>query len=126
MSPIRVEQDAATVKAKAAQRALMERLRTLVAAGATIPDAFAQLKTSADGWHIGDHEQYLASVVPAEARQLPAASLSTIISGDGGLHLFWLVSRAQERPAPDEVSGPLRERLREGVSIERIGPRAAP
>lgn len=111
--------DAATAKARTAQRTLMERLRTLVAAGATIPAAFAQLKPPADGWHIGDHEQYLASVVPVEARGLAPGSLSAIIPGDSGLHLFWLVSRTQQRPPADEVSGPLRERLREGATIER-------
>ncbi|NVN92744.1 MAG: hypothetical protein HXX11_19410 [Desulfuromonadales bacterium] len=103
-------------------RARMERLRAMVAAGATIPDAFARLQLDGTLWHIGDHEEYPADVIPPEARDLPPASLSGIISGDGGLHLFRIHQRKQILPTSDEIRGPLRDRLRRDAVIERIEP----
>jgi len=110
--------DADDEQERASGRVLMERLRALVAAGATIPNAYTKLQVEGDAWHIGDHEEYSYDVIPPEARDLPLASLSKIIPGDGGLHLFVIHQRKQILPAGDEIRGPLRERLRRDAVIE--------
>jgi hypothetical protein len=96
----------------------MERLRALCAAGESIPVAFPKVGADAADWHIGDHEEYPYDVVPAEAHDLTAGSLSAIIPGDGGLHLFRIVERRGPPPAPGLVRAALRERLRRGKMIE--------
>lgn len=110
--------DADDVKQRAAGRTLLERLRTLVEAGATIPDAFTRLQADGALWHIGDHEEYQSIILPTEAQNLPPGVLSPIIPGDGGLHLFKIYQRKQERPFIDDVRVPLLSRLRLDASIE--------
>lgn len=107
--------DAEDEKNRASDRALLERLRALVEAGATIPEAYTQLNVDGARWHIGDHEDYPYEVIPAEAHDLPPGSLSPIIPGDGGLHLFKIYQRRQEIPVRGMLSG----RLRQDATIER-------
>jgi hypothetical protein len=110
--------DSRTKKAQAAQRAAIERLRGLVASGSTIPSAYGTLGVAGDSWHIGDHEEYPYGLVPPAARDLPAGSLSEVIPGDGGLHLFKIIEHKQVRPAADSVSSVLRPYLRRESVIE--------
>jgi len=112
--------DSKAKKAQAAQRAAVDRLRGLVAAGDTIPSGYDKLGISGSAWHVGDHEEYPYEVIPPEARDLPAGSLSPVVPGDGGLHLFKIIEHKQVRPAADSVSAVLRPYLREGKSIELI------
>lgn len=80
--------------------ALMERLRSLVEAGASIPEAFNQLQVDGSNWHIGDHEVYPASALPDETRELPPGGLSSVLAGSDGFNLF----RLYERKIPvDEI-----------------------
>jgi hypothetical protein len=110
--------DSKTKKAQAAQRAAIDRLRGLVAAGETIPSAYNTLTVSGDAWHIGDHEEYPYQMVPPEARDLPAGALSQVIPGNGGLHLFKIIEHKEVRPAASSVSSVLRPHLRQGKVIE--------
>lgn len=87
-------------KAQKAGLALMERLRTMMADGATIPAAFNQLQVDGSNWHIGDHEEYPASALPDETRQLPPGGLSSVLAGSDGYNLF----KVYERKIPvDEI-----------------------
>ncbi|OGU13422.1 MAG: hypothetical protein A2076_17390 [Geobacteraceae bacterium GWC2_53_11] len=110
--------DAEDEKVRVADRARLEQLRALVVAGATIPDAYTQLIADGSSWHIGDHEEYLALVLPVEVHNLQSGSLSAIIPGDGGLHLFKIHQRKEVLPPRDEVRNPLFTILRLEATIE--------
>ena len=110
--------DVKSKKAQAAQRAAVDRLRGLVASGDTIPSGYEKLGISGTSWHIGAHEEYPYDVVPAEAHDLPAGSLSPVIPGNGGLHLFKIIDHKHALPDADVVRSALRPRLREGKTIE--------
>jgi len=110
--------DSADENEQTAGRARLERLRSLAEAGATIPQAYEKLQVDGNPWHIGDHEEYPAEVVPAEARDLPPGSLSGIIPGDGGLHLFRIYQVKKELPPSEEIHGLLLEWLRRDATIE--------
>ena len=118
--------DSKTKKAQAAQHAAIERLRGLVAAGGTIPSAYNSLGVTGDPWHVGDHEEYPYELLPPDARDLPAGTLSQVISSDGGLHLFKIIEHKQVRPAADSVSSVLRPYLRQGKVIEILAGGARP
>jgi hypothetical protein len=90
-----------------------------VVEGATIPDAFTRTQLDGTLWHIGDHEEYTYEVIPAEAHDLPLGSISPIIPGDGGLHLFKIYGSKEFQPPADVVSSPLHEQLRRDAAIER-------
>lgn len=109
--------DAEDAEQRAAGRSRIEQLRALAVKGATIPEAYSQLNVDGAAWHIGDHEEYLTEVLPAEVHNLAAGSLSPIIPGDGGLHLFRIYSRTEERPPRDEYRSPLLTRLRLDADI---------
>jgi len=111
--------DAPDKKGRAAGMAQLKRMRALVKAGATIPQAYARLRVNGDYWHIGDHEEYPYDVLPVGVRDLQAGALSRIIPGDGGLHLFRIYQRTQELPPSDDVHVPLNARLRQDAVIER-------
>jgi hypothetical protein len=110
--------DSETKKGQASQRAAIDRLRKLVAAGDTIPSGYAKLHVPGEAWHIGDHEEYSVEVVPPEARDLPAGTLSAVLAGNGGLHLFKIVEHKQVRADPDAVRSVLFPRLRQGKTVE--------
>lgn len=111
--------DAEDEKIRTADRAQMEQLRTLVEAGATIPEAYTKLRVDGAAWHIGDHEEYPYEVIPSEAHDLPPGSLSPIIPGNGGLHLFKIYQRKQELPPSSEIRSLLSESLRRDATIVR-------
>ena len=117
--------DAPQAAKRAQGRAAMERLRGLVAGGATIPAAYSELGTDGAGWHLGDHEEYPYDVVPPQARDLPAGRVSPLIEGNGGLHLFTIIERKQTRPAAELVRAALHDKLHAGKAIEVVqGPAA--
>jgi hypothetical protein len=113
--------DAPRPKQQAAQRKTLEHLRALVADGATIPEAYKKLGPDAANWHIGDHEEYPYDVVPAEAHDLPVDALSPIVPGNGGLHLFKIHQHKRVLPPAEAVHALVRERLRQGKTIELVG-----
>jgi hypothetical protein len=114
--------DAEQAKQRGEQRAAMERLRALVMDGATIPASYEKIGAIAANWHIGDHEEYPYEVIPAEARDLPPGSLSSVIPGDGGLHLFKIYARKRVMPPPgmSMVRQAVRERLRGGKTVDLL------
>ena len=114
--------DAEDEKERAAGRTVLERLRTLVEGGATIPDAYTRLQVDGTLWHIGDQEEYAVDLLPSEAQDLPVGTLSKIIPGDGGLHLFKVYQRKQELPPGDLITSPLYSLLRLNATIERPEP----
>ena len=107
-------------KPQAAQRAAMDRLHGLVATGDSIPSGYEKMGVPGTAWHIGDHEEYPYNVVPAEAHDLPSGSLSPVIPGDGGLHLFKIIDHKHVLPDADVVHSALRPRLRQGKTIQTI------
>ncbi|HEX2658602.1 MAG TPA: hypothetical protein VHU40_10025 [Polyangia bacterium] len=113
--------DAATPTARAAQRKAIDQLHDRAAAGQTISAAFQTLTgVKAADWHVGDHEEYPVSVIPAGVRELDAGSVSAVTPGDGGLHLFKIHARKTTPPAFDIVHEALRQRLLENRLIEAI------
>src|SRR5262249_41084938 len=106
-------------KRQAAGRADLERLRALAVKGATIPDAYAKLHLNGELWHVGTHEKYPEAVIPAGAQKLLPNTLSPILPGDGGLHLFFLYGHEPEPPPAARVRERLREPLRREGDIER-------
>lgn len=103
---------------RAAGNELMEKLRELVVAGSTIPVAYEKLQSDGRSWHIGDHEEYSSDDLPDEVRDLLVGSLSPVIPGDGGLHLFKIHQRKEEPPAREEVRGILLDQLRMDATID--------
>jgi hypothetical protein len=80
--------DADTPAEQAARRQAIETLRTKVQGGESFVAVWTSLGVDAGPWHVADGETYPYDVVPAEARDLPVGQLSTVIPGNGGLHLF--------------------------------------
>ncbi len=80
-------------KGQQAGLALMEKLRAMVEGGATIQDAFNRLQVDGSNWHIGDHEEYPASVLPDETRDLPPGGLSKVLVSSDGYNLFKIHDR---------------------------------
>jgi hypothetical protein len=103
---------------RAAGNELMEKLRELVVAGSTIPAAYEKLQSDGRSWHIGDHEEYAIDDLPDEVRDLLAGSLSPVVPGDGGLHLFKIHQRKEEPPSREEVRGILLDQLRMDATID--------
>jgi hypothetical protein len=115
--------DAPKKATTAKQKKQLESLRGLVVAGQTIPEAFKTLPgVDSAAWHIGDHEEYPYDVVPAEAHDLPAGSVSPVVAGDGGQHLFKIHAHKTTTPPADVVHALVRDKLREGKAIEILDP----
>ena len=114
--------NASTFAERAGQRKTIESLQARALAGDAIPDAFKELTggIKAADWHIGDHEEYPVAAVPAAARDLTAGSVSSVISADGGLHLFKVYARKLNPPSMSVVHAVVRDRLLEGKVIEVI------
>jgi hypothetical protein len=111
--------DAKKASVTAQQKKSLATLREKVLAGESLPTAFKTLPgIDGEAWHIGDHEEYPYDVVPPEAHDLPPGSVSPIIPGNGGLHLFKILDRKLTPPPPDAVHARLRDRLREGKMLE--------
>lgn len=113
--------DASDEKGLADGGAQLEQLRNAVLSGETIPAAFARLQFDGSDWHIGDHEEYQVEVLPAEIRELPLETLSPVIAGDGGRHLFKIHQRRELPPPVEEVRQLLRSYLYQDAAIEKIG-----
>lgn len=113
--------DAVDGKGLADGGAQLEQLRKAVMNGETIAAAFARLQFDGSDWHIGDHEEYPVEVLPAEVRDLPQKSLSPLIAGDGGRHLFKIHQRRELPPPAEEVRQLLRSYLYQDAAIEKIG-----
>lgn len=115
--------DAEDVEVRNTNRKLLEQLRKLVKKGATIPEGYKQLHADGSLWHIGDHEEYEYDIVSAGARDLPAGGLSTIIPGDGGLHLYKIHQRKSIPASSRDIRVLLNLRLRSSAAIEyRVAP----
>jgi hypothetical protein len=111
--------DAPKAKDKAANKKLLERLRTSAMAGTRIPEGWKTLGAAGELWHIGDHEEYGYEVLPREARDTLAGKVSPIAVGDGGLHLFQVYERKELPPPAEEVRGILRAALRDEAKIDK-------
>ena len=85
--------DADTLLAQQERRRAMDQLRVNVGRGMTFEAAWVALRVAPEVWHIGEHETYPVAVIPVEARNLPVGTLSPVIPGDGGLHLFRILGR---------------------------------
>lgn len=115
--------DAKKKSTTAKQKKSLEELRALVVAGQTIPKGFETLKgVDANAWHVGDHEEYPYTVVPAEARDLAPGGISPVVAGDGGLHLFQIYARKTTPPPAEAVHQLVRARLRDGKAIQILDP----
>ena len=110
---------------RAANRKAIEAMRVLVQGGATVPAAYQQ-QHGLDGtmWHIGDHETYSTSVLPAPTHGLQPGAVSDVIAGDGGLHLFRVFERLEQLPEADRFAPQLKDRLRDGAKVELAAPAA--
>ncbi|MCW5893396.1 MAG: hypothetical protein KIT14_23015 [bacterium] len=73
------------------QRAIAT-LRTRVVAGEGMSAAWIALGQDGNVWHVGESELYEYAVIPLAARDLPVGSVSPVIPGDGGLHLFRILA----------------------------------
>lgn len=78
---------------QAARRAAIERLRLAVERGGSFEAAWQALGVAPEAWHVGESESYPVALIPAAARALPPGSVSVVIPGDGGLHLFRILRR---------------------------------
>lgn len=103
-------------------RMQITRLREMVANGNTIPQAYAKMNLDGSMWHIGDHEEYPYDVIPEEARDLKPGTLSPLITGNGGIHLFWIYQKKEEKPPAESVHAVLIPRLRDVATIEYATP----
>lgn len=112
--------DEAEEKDRAVTLALLVKLRDLVKAGSSIPEAFNKLIVDGSNWHIGDHEEYPYDVIPAEASDLPPGSLSEILPGDEGKHLFKIYAKKEQYPSSAEFRYILNDHLRKDASINVI------
>jgi hypothetical protein len=112
--------DAASEKERADTLALLVKLRDLVKAGSSIPAAFDKLVADGSSWHIGDHEEYPYDVIAPEARDLPPGSLSEILPGDEGKHLFKIYAKKEQLPSSAEFRYILNEHLRKNATITVI------
>ncbi len=112
--------DAKKKKQLAADRATIEKLRVATVGGAKIPEAWKKLGVASDAWHVGDHEEYAYDVVPPTARDLAPGSISPVIPGNGGMHLFQVYARKRTMPPDEKTRALLREKLRKDAKIERV------
>ncbi len=85
--------DASTPTEQAVHRKTMEALREKIEAGGAFIASWNSLGVDGTYWHVAEKETYSADVIPEAARNLPIGSLSPILPGDGGLHLFRILGR---------------------------------
>ena len=85
--------NADSAEEKAAQRKLMETLREKIEEGGTFVASWNTLSADGTYWHVAENETYAADVLPEGARNLDIGTLSPILPGDGGLHLFRILGR---------------------------------
>lgn len=85
--------DAQMPAGQAKRRAMIEALRTKIEGGSAFVAAFESMHVDPAVWHVAEGETYPYDVIPEGARDLPVGSLSAIIPGNGGLHLFRILGR---------------------------------
>jgi hypothetical protein len=85
--------DAGAPTPQAARQRAIEALRAKVVAGTPMVAAWQSLGVDGEPWHVAEGESYDYDVIPAAARDLPVGTVSPIIPGDGGLHLFRILAR---------------------------------
>lgn len=85
--------DAPSPAAQAKRHAMIEALRAKIEGGTAFVAAFESMHVDPAVWHVAEGETYPQDVIPEGARDLPAGSLSAIIPGNGGLHLFRILGR---------------------------------
>jgi hypothetical protein len=85
--------NAESASRQSAQRDAMENLRTKVSSGASFLKSWKALGVDGKNWHVAEGEVYPYAVVHEDARDLPEGSVSDILPGEGGLHLFRIVAR---------------------------------
>lgn len=90
--------NANTRKKQAVQRKVMEALRAKVVAGGAFIASWKELGVNGTLWHVAEHETYPQNVLPEGAQNLPVGSISPILPGDGGLHLFRILGRETAKP----------------------------
>jgi hypothetical protein len=56
-------------------------------------EAWTALGQDGNVWHVAESETYEYAVLPEKARDLPPGTVSPVIPGDGGLHLFRILAR---------------------------------
>lgn len=111
--------DADDATERAAARTALEKMRSLVVKGMTIPTAFAKLQLDGSLWHIGDHEMYPYEAIPPEARDLRSGAVSPVLPGDGGQHLFMIYEKKEQLAPIEVISSHLRDELRRRATIEQ-------
>lgn len=89
--------NAPTPGARTKQKQQMDTLRAKVLGGSSFTAAWNALNYDGALWHVADGETYPYEVVSEEARDLAVGSVSEVIPGNGGLHLFRIVAHD---PAP--------------------------
>ncbi len=89
--------DASSAGEQVQRRAALDALRAKVEAGAGFSEAFRSLHADPGPWHVAEGETYPYDVIPAAARDLPVGTLSTVIPGNGGLHLFRILGRERSQ-----------------------------
>lgn len=85
--------DASTPTEQVVHRKTMEALREKIEAGGAFIASWNTLGADGTYWHVAEKETDSADVIPEAARNLPIGSLSPIVPGDGGLHLFRILGR---------------------------------
>ena len=85
--------DADAAQQQAAQVAAMAALRERVVAGGGFNASWNALNLDGANWHVAEGETYPSDVLPAEVRNLPAGTITPVVPGDGGLHLFRIIRR---------------------------------
>lgn len=75
-----------------AHRQAIAALRTRVVAGESMTEAWTALGQDGNVWHVAESETYEYAVLPAAARDLAPGTVSPVIPGDGGLHLFRILA----------------------------------
>lgn len=94
-APTALRVDHAWVKdgANPAHEQAIAALRTRVVAGESMTEAWTALGEDGNVWHVAESETYEYAVLPEQARDLPPGTVSPVIPGDGGLHLFRILAR---------------------------------
>lgn len=84
--------DASSEKGQAKRRNEIDILRTKAIAGTGFVAAWESLGANGDVWHVAEGETYDTAVIPPSVLALGPGTVSAVIPGDGGLHLFRLIA----------------------------------
>ena len=90
--------DAESADERGMQLRAMKALREKIVAGGTFVASWNELGLDGTNWHVAEQESYPLDVLPEMVRKLPDGSISPIVPGDGGLHLFRVIGREPTPP----------------------------